>query len=486
MRNKKWIVIITAIISVLVVAIAITSVFLLSPSASYTRSIQEAENLVEEGDYENAILAYQEAIEKDPDNVEAYLGLANVYEKSGELSLAIQTLETGYRRTKSAQIKVLLNRMVETEETGNGSQTLAFNQELLDMFSTYKEEDYEEIYGRSDGRRDARFEGLDAQIRFDEDSIPTEIHLDDILTLFDTNKPIPVEELDEMLSGNYRTTSSASHGEMVVFESNSTEVTIALVNDAVTSDSYNTLVPLTIEKEVEEEEEQEVEEKSPTVLVTGRTVDEESNATIASVTITVYQGTSITGAVVTTTTSDGNGYFSLTLERSGDFYLVLDKDMYHGETSISVTEESADEENIGMIHLEKTDYEIQAILEYTKGEITLEAALGMDGADPMRGTAGGNVLHHPTTGAVTAIREVTESGNQVRDVITIYDRNLPWLYTVIRRSGSAPIASANAMVTIRDRGKDDVVMSPDADNPSPVWQPFIAWRGDVRYVDLYN
>ena len=73
MKNKKLVIIITALISVVVICIAITSVFLLSPSASYTRSVKEAEHLVATGDYENAILEYQEAIEKDPENVSAYL-----------------------------------------------------------------------------------------------------------------------------------------------------------------------------------------------------------------------------------------------------------------------------------------------------------------------------------------------------------------------------------------------------------------------------
>ena len=116
MKEKKLVILITAIISVLVVAIAITSVFLLSSSAQYTRSIKEAENLVEEGDYENAVLAYQEAIEKDPENVSAYLGLAEIYEMNGDLLLAIDVLEDGYIRTKSAQIRVMLNRLVGTDE----------------------------------------------------------------------------------------------------------------------------------------------------------------------------------------------------------------------------------------------------------------------------------------------------------------------------------------------------------------------------------
>lgn len=78
MKEKKRVIVIAALVSVLVIAIAVTSVFLLSPSARYSASIREAENYAERGDYENAVLSYRRAIEKDPDNVSAYLGLAGI------------------------------------------------------------------------------------------------------------------------------------------------------------------------------------------------------------------------------------------------------------------------------------------------------------------------------------------------------------------------------------------------------------------------
>lgn len=482
MKEKRVVIIITAIVSVLVIAIAITSVFLLSPGASYTRTVREAENLVADGDYENAVLAYQEAIEKDPENVEAYLGLANVYEKSGELSLAIQTLETGYRRTKSAQIKVLLNRMVETEEETVSSETLAFNDELLSMFSTYREEDYEEQYGRSDGRRDARFEGLDAEIRFDEDGIPTEIHLDDILTLFDTDKPIPIEELDEMLSGNYRTTSSASHGEMVIFESNGTEVTIALIDDAVTADSYNSIVPLNIEKEVEEPGETATAENTSMRVFTGQTVTMENETVIGNVGITVYKGSNEKGSVIWETTSDANGNFSFSVEENINCYAVLVKGEYKCELNLNL-QYFSDGIDLGIVRLHKISEEIEIVLEKNADltAVTSSVSHGNDFVGLTKDESSWLIVN----GEVTAYRYTETSGVLVREVTRIIDRKKPWGYKLDFKYGKVPF-DVNFRVILREPGQPEQVFVPEPDRVCDYWNVLtISDKGELTISDVY-
>ena len=53
-----------------------------------------------EGNYEEAILAFEAAIEIDPKNADAYRKLAEAYEKTGDEDAALRTLETaGARRT---------------------------------------------------------------------------------------------------------------------------------------------------------------------------------------------------------------------------------------------------------------------------------------------------------------------------------------------------------------------------------------------------
>lgn len=467
MKEKKVVILITAIISVLVVAIAITSVFLLSPSASYTRSIHEAENLVEEGDYENAVLAYQEAIEKDPDNVEAYLGLAELYEKSGEISLAIQTLETGYRRTKSAQIKVLLNRMVETEEETVSSETLAFNDELLSMFSTYREEDYEEQYGRSDGRRDARFEGLDAEIRFDEDGIPTEIHLDDILTLFDRSGPISIEELEGMSLERFRTKQDARHGKMVVFESRGTEITIALEDDYVTSDSYNAIVPLTIEEAVEEVSDpvqEETEQKRETICVRGQVQDILDDRLISNATVTFsYQSGSGSTKTVQAVT-DQSGMYETYLEKGRTYTMTAEKDAYISLETVKFTI-PMDQKDIyyaGILVRQPLD-DIKIILEWNTDKVEMGSALETNDTGTEQIMTTNNVIYDKN-GEIAAYKEITQTGNMKREVITIVEDAYGYLYRVLCTDGEENISDTNVSLTFQVPGLPDYEHSVNPDN----------------------
>ena len=52
-----------------------------------------------EGNYEEAILAFEAAIKIDPKNADAYRKLAEAYEKTGDEDAALRTLETGAEAT---------------------------------------------------------------------------------------------------------------------------------------------------------------------------------------------------------------------------------------------------------------------------------------------------------------------------------------------------------------------------------------------------
>lgn len=60
---------------------------------------------MDELNYEQAIVAFEEAIKIDPKSEEAYICLANVYIEQGEYAKAIEVLEEGYVQTESAEIQ---------------------------------------------------------------------------------------------------------------------------------------------------------------------------------------------------------------------------------------------------------------------------------------------------------------------------------------------------------------------------------------------
>ena len=62
-----------------------------------------------EGNYQEAILAFNAAIEIDPKRPEAYLGLADAYEASGDKDSAQTALERGLEETEDDEIRSRLN-----------------------------------------------------------------------------------------------------------------------------------------------------------------------------------------------------------------------------------------------------------------------------------------------------------------------------------------------------------------------------------------
>lgn len=62
-----------------------------------------------EGNYEEAIIAFNAAIEIDPKRADAYLNLANVYLELGDMDAAKKTLEDGAAATGDAEIQALLD-----------------------------------------------------------------------------------------------------------------------------------------------------------------------------------------------------------------------------------------------------------------------------------------------------------------------------------------------------------------------------------------
>ena len=112
--NKKWIIIIAAIAAVVCIAVA-TVIFVTGNSAErkLAEQLDLAEGYLSELDYENAIVAYEAAIEIDPGCRDAYLGLADIYIEQEEYEEAAKILEEGLAQTDS---RAILRKLEEVEE----------------------------------------------------------------------------------------------------------------------------------------------------------------------------------------------------------------------------------------------------------------------------------------------------------------------------------------------------------------------------------
>ena len=122
-KKRKIIYITTAAVIIIAAALAIIFMPNTAPQ-TVTEMLSTAQKYLVEMDYERAIAEFNKVIELDPMNADAYLGLAEAYEKSGDIDKAIETLEKGFELTGDERLQArlaLLNG--ENAETTVTSET---------------------------------------------------------------------------------------------------------------------------------------------------------------------------------------------------------------------------------------------------------------------------------------------------------------------------------------------------------------------------
>ena len=98
----------------LVVLVGLLCVLLFLPSGGnnnvYLEKISSAKKMVEQGNYQDAIVFYENAIEEDEKQEEPYIGLADIYVTHlNDINSALNILNRGYDATQSTRIKELLD-----------------------------------------------------------------------------------------------------------------------------------------------------------------------------------------------------------------------------------------------------------------------------------------------------------------------------------------------------------------------------------------
>jgi len=107
MRNKKKTLIVAGIAVVAVIAAVMIGIVAYNNSTpvKLSKQLELGQKYLSEQDYEQAIVAYQAAIEIDPMASDAYLGLADAYIGQGDLEKAAEVLQTGYDATADERLK---------------------------------------------------------------------------------------------------------------------------------------------------------------------------------------------------------------------------------------------------------------------------------------------------------------------------------------------------------------------------------------------
>lgn len=97
-----------------ILSVVLASALLLAGCAeSIENKLETADSYMSDKDYENAVEKYEEILEDEPENVDAYIGLAKAYEKMNDIGKSIEVLNEGLEETDDEQIEKKLNKMVE-------------------------------------------------------------------------------------------------------------------------------------------------------------------------------------------------------------------------------------------------------------------------------------------------------------------------------------------------------------------------------------
>ena len=163
-RSKKTIVLLI-ICGLLLVAAVVSGILLIRRGLNqetYKEEIAAAEKYAASARYEDAVIAYENAIEAVPEEDEAYLGLADVYLNQGKVSQAKATLEKGYTYSKAPTIldmlngindgSLLVNRFDQNQDKDKESMEkrrgrLGWNTAFLQRLENFTYSDYSDEYG---------------------------------------------------------------------------------------------------------------------------------------------------------------------------------------------------------------------------------------------------------------------------------------------------------------------------------------------------
>ena len=117
MKTKKiWPII---LIVILIATAAGIVIFNSTDTARFRKQLNLGQRYLSEMNYEEAVVAFNQAIEIDPRNVDAYLGLADAYVGLGDEEAALAALKKGYEATGDERLKARIDEMEAAAEESN-------------------------------------------------------------------------------------------------------------------------------------------------------------------------------------------------------------------------------------------------------------------------------------------------------------------------------------------------------------------------------
>ena len=505
------------LIPILVVCLGVVAVFITvftfkaNDKSVFSEKISAADKYLDQGDYENAVMYYKEAIMIDSKDVDAYLGLAEAYYKSGQYDNAITTLEVGYERTHSDRIKQRLeeyknNQKADSEskssemsntnnEKINNDKSLRINDTLFDIISSYTYKQYLEKYSlsdentTSDGDVICKFGGLELEFYYKntdetvvinestgkptDNAMPYKIVSPGLDKIFSNDsKGFTIEDIRGIAGINEANIFMNSEIRKNVIEFEYKDCSISIECDEAgnvrSNDAWNEIIPpLTIDE-------------SEKHRFTGNIKDATNySAIMTDVNVSAREGTDNRNGEIVAQTVSENGTFILDLA-VGDYTLELNGGGY-----------IRDYYNVHISGTEETERDLILSKSVSSGTMRIVLTWGsvprdLDGH--LIGRTSGNKNIHVSYMDKQAVDNAANldvdhiSGNGC-ETITVNDINGTYQYTVNRYSMDGAIGSSGAVVKIyTDDGQVTTITPPINVSPTD-WNVFRIENGTVTGID---
>lgn len=119
MRSQTKRIILYIVIAAIIVIVGSVAILFAPKSApaSAQEHIDLGNTYLIELSYDKAVIEFTEAIEIEPLNADAYLGLAEAYVGLGDTEKAVEVLKAGYDKTGDERLKAMLEKLLPNEET---------------------------------------------------------------------------------------------------------------------------------------------------------------------------------------------------------------------------------------------------------------------------------------------------------------------------------------------------------------------------------
>lgn len=491
-KTGKTLLIITLILALLACAVgAGYGVTAYRNSKVYTQKIQSGDKYLAAGDYDNAILMYQEAIRINEKEDTGYLKLANTYVEQGNLMMAIGTLEGGYKKTKSSRIQEMLLLYQSMNPSGSVEvKDPELNTSLLNKISGSSYGDYvnrkEVASVTMNGTAEAivRINGISADFIFrntdmlpnvivgntiQDNAFPAEVRFDDLIGLFGVSGLV---SMDQIKSLEFDTVELESSGDV-------TQLRMMYLGSTILAPCDKDGNVQTTESGIVEPyfdlSAQGAQEKGD-VKVEGTVEDAQSGVGVEDVMLSFYEGSTLSGDPVAETTTDSYGNYSVDID-GGQYRVIISKEGYSDLDKEVYIGSYASEQEEDFVLSKDSDNEIRIVLEWDSGACDLDSYI--------RG--GGSLMNfrNPeiTSGGetVVALDRDARSAPGV-ETTTIYDMEGSYEFFVFDYLLSGTMQQSGATVTIYAPGQSPQTVSIPSDAGN-TWYVCKIEAGEVRITN---